>query len=147
MISRNSIKTAIIIALQPLHVNDGGTVKDIGEYNPEVIEDIKKLLPRCPAVYVSYAGGTGAGENRNIKKDQLFSVFVLYKSLRSTENSEKGAITLMEQVEAILENNMLGLDIAPLSPAGDSFKDEAEGITMYALNYSTGQVYSKEYTV
>lgn len=145
MISRNTIKDAIINALQPLHIINGGTVKDIGEYNQDILNDLSKLMARCPALYVSYAGSSGNRVNQSIVRSYIFSVFVLYKSLRSTEATERGAIVLLESVENIMENNMLGLNIEPMEPAGDTFQTENAGITMYALNYATGQQYIKEY--
>jgi phage gp37-like protein len=146
MIARNTIKDAIITKLQPLHVSQGGIVKYIDEYNPDIMENLNNLILRCPAIFVSYAGSQPIPQNQNIIKRHIFSIFVLYKSLHSQEASERGCLILLESVENILENNQLGLDILPLEPTGDNFLEEDQGVTMYALTFATKQVYTKEYS-
>jgi phage gp37-like protein len=150
------IEDAILLKLSPLKVP--GMLRTLKTYQGEMekkdelenlIETIKGLTP---AVFTIYAGSQIENVDRQIRETLFFGLIVIDESLRGTESARRGSTTnpgaykIISDVNAILENNMIGLDIIPLERQSVDPLHFDTSIAVYTILYKTEQAYVKEIT-
>jgi len=142
----DQIEDAIITALEPLKISLG--VRTVKSYGGELEQDdFRRLQDPVPAIYVVYGGGRNIDHERRQIKQMAWFVFVIDKCLRSEAETRRGGLNnpgtyaMLREVEKVLNNKNLGLEIYNLTLQDENFVGYVAGLSIYAAQYNTSQMY------
>lgn len=143
------IEDAIIAALAPLTVAQGGYVKEISTYQGQldqntIQEIVEKLASNFPAIMVIYLGSKLKEDPTYVYDDrQSWGIFLAAQNLRGEQAARRGAggdqgtYQMIVDVRAKLAGNWLGLFIQPLSLKSIDSILVGEGLSVYGMTYES----------
>ncbi len=117
----NEIEDAILERIKAAH--DGGhlpyKLKTIETWGGDIGDDLRKIVKSFPAIWVIFAGERKGKRSRNTQEYHArYNVVVAAQSLRNEKRARKGDVgsyQMIKDVKALLDNQKLGLEIAPLT--------------------------------
>lgn len=147
------IETAIVARIRA--ASDSGTlgyrIPSVATYQGQLDDpgELAKLLPKFPAVLVTYAGDQEpAPRGRGWEYKPVYTILVVARNLRNEAArrhgagpDEVGSYQLVIDLRALLVGQRLGLDIAALEPGRVrsifNGRLKASQMSIYALTFST----------
>jgi len=150
MLTHTDIENMIVVALQPLHIENDGKVRVIKTYQGdlETEEQVRKALSLFPGLFVSWAGAgyRNAGCCQYVEED-LYCIMVADKSLRGDGSARHGSITnpgvytLLDQVRQELNNHVLSAALSPMEIDSERPLYFSPGVSVYGAYYKLEQVF------
>lgn len=135
------IEDAIISALSPLTISQGGAVKTLGSYEgqfEETVDGANQSISICPAVLVNYIGSTFKDVGSpHFDRELRFSVLHGASNLRSETKRRQDGYSLLEATKALLNNQTLGLGIDPLIIERETIIATTRKLTIFSAEYRT----------
>ena len=108
---KSELESAIINALSPLHVGNGGYLLELDVYRGELsTAGVFRKSVRTPSVFLAYSGSTyGSGTYLHAEETITYNLIAFCRT-----GTIPDASTLLEDVRGKLCGSSMGLDIKPL---------------------------------
>ncbi len=133
---KSEIETAILIALSPLVVKNGGYLIELDVYKGELsASGVFKESVRTPSVFLAYSGSTyGTGNYLHAEETITYNLVALCRT-----GATPDACTVLENVRDHLCGNSMGLDIKPLKLLREYSVGVTKELTTLSAVYSVTQ--------
>jgi len=136
------IEDAIISEIQGSSI--GVYCKKVESYAGQLEEDIGRTIILYPAVFVMFSRSNARMlTGIEYEKSVTFTLFVVSKSLKSNTEARKddyGTYRMLDDLEALLVGNQLGLQIEPLSLVSEDAILTTKQFSIYAAEYKVSFV-------
>lgn len=143
-LTASQIEDAIVTALAPLLVQNGGKARSIASYGAQfekAAEGAGQIRLIMPAVLVAHSGSEYDPSSAP-SFDRTFK-FRLYHASAAPSSElarRREAMELMEASRAILNGSSLGLSITPLVVGQESLIPSGEALSLFAADYRASAI-------
>ena len=137
------VESAVLTALAPLTVEQGGTVETLKGYAGEAADprSLTALAKRLPAVLVAVTGAdyTPLPCNR-YQRTCTVNILVADRDWRSGSEARTGVYGLLAEMSGILCGNDLGLSISPMTLVSEREVGSTEYMVMFMATYQAEEL-------
>lgn len=133
---KSEIETAIVNALSPLLIVNGGYLLGLDVYSGELsAAGVFRESIRTPSIFLAYSGSTyGSGTYLYAEETITYNLIALCRT-----GAIPDACTILEDVRAKLCGNKMGLDIKPLKLLREYSVGVTKELTTLSAVYSITQ--------
>ncbi|MBI4665365.1 MAG: DUF1834 family protein [Nitrospinae bacterium] len=136
----SEIEDAVLTALAPMSVANGGPLRTLGSYEGQFEEALTgrdQTIVLLPAALVTFTGATYLPDDEPcFERTVRFAVLHASMNLKSEPARRREVYTLLETSKRLLLNQTLGLEITPLVLERETVVESSRSVTVYGAEYS-----------